>query len=141
LVRLSPLPAPLGPLPTPLKATARGFIVLFHVCIWGTSTIFPHLHLLHSPFSLPTSTSHTYTVPILQSYLSVLIPKSMSKGISQCIPTANMLYFGQFNFFHYSLLFLPFHPPLFNSFQYISLYPLYSTRLMLCHSLFLFLLS
>jgi hypothetical protein len=40
-------------LPAPLKAVARGFIVLVHICIRSPSTIFPHLHLLYSP---PTST-------------------------------------------------------------------------------------
>jgi hypothetical protein len=33
----------------------------------------------------------------LHSCLSLLIPKSMSKGISQCISAVNMLYFGWFN--------------------------------------------
>jgi hypothetical protein len=36
----------------------------------------------------------------------------------------NMLYFDQFDPFCYSPLPLPFQPPLFNSSQYISLYPL-----------------
>jgi hypothetical protein len=35
-----------------------------------------------------------------------------------------ILYFGQFNPFHCSPLLLPFLPSLFNSFQYMSLYPL-----------------
>jgi hypothetical protein len=75
----------------------------------------------------------------------------MFKGISQCVPTVSLLYFGQFNPFrcsplplpshhHYSTAqFIPFHcspytylpPPLFNSFQYTSLYPL-PAHLMLC---------
>jgi hypothetical protein len=54
----SPLPSSLSnSLPVPLKAIARGFIFLFHVCIWSPSTIF--LHLPPSPlFTLlpPTST-------------------------------------------------------------------------------------
>jgi hypothetical protein len=40
---------PTNLLPTPLKAIARGFFVLFHIDIWSPSTIFPHLHLLLSP--------------------------------------------------------------------------------------------
>jgi hypothetical protein len=53
LVRLSPasLHPPQLP-PTPLKAIVRGFIVLFRICIWSPSAIFPHLHLLHSPSPL-----------------------------------------------------------------------------------------
>jgi hypothetical protein len=43
---------PPDPLPVPLKTVARGFIILFPMCIWSPSTIFPHLHLLHSSFFL-----------------------------------------------------------------------------------------
>jgi hypothetical protein len=64
-------------------------------------TIFPHLHLLHSP---PTNTPHhTYF-----AILSFFITKSIFKGVSWCIPTVHILYFGQFNSFHYSPL--PFSP-------------------------------
>jgi hypothetical protein len=44
-------------------------------------TIFPHLHLLL--FTLPLPQEPSYTVPILQSCLSLLIPKSMFKGVSR----------------------------------------------------------
>jgi hypothetical protein len=42
----------------------------------------------------------------------------MFKGVSQCMPSVGVLYFGPFSPFHYS----PFtsHPPFFKSFQYIS---------------------
>jgi hypothetical protein len=70
---------PLSRLCNPLKAIARGFFVLFHVSIWSPSTIFPHLHLLHST---PSPTSAPHTVPILQSCLSLLIFKLMFKGVS-----------------------------------------------------------
>jgi hypothetical protein len=63
-------------------------------------------------------------VPILQSHLSVLIPKSMFKGFSPCIPTVSTLYFSLFNPLHYSPLLLFSHLPLYNSLQYILLYPL-----------------
>jgi hypothetical protein len=52
---------PPKPLYSPLKAITRSFIVLFHVSIWSPSTIFPHLHLFHSPSSLPqTPLTHMY---------------------------------------------------------------------------------
>jgi hypothetical protein len=61
-------------------------------------------------------------VPVSHSCLSLLISKSMFKGVSWCIPSLSILYFGQFNPFHCSSLSLPFHPPFFSSFQYMSLY-------------------
>jgi hypothetical protein len=74
------------------KAIARSFIILFDLCVWSPSTIFPHLHLL-SP-----AASHKYlpphTVPILQSCLSLLIPKSMFKGVSQHTAAERILYFS-----------------------------------------------
>jgi hypothetical protein len=56
------------------------------------------------------------------------------KGVSQCIPTVGMLYFGLFNLIPSTTLPYPFTscPPFFNSFQYTSFYPLPS-YLMLCH--------
>jgi hypothetical protein len=45
LVRLAPPSPQCNPIPTPLEAIARGFIILFHVCIWNPSTIVS-LHLL-----------------------------------------------------------------------------------------------
>jgi hypothetical protein len=59
----------------------------------------------------------------------------MSKGVSQCILTVSLLYFGSFNPFHYSPLAFYLPPPIFNSFQYTSLYPLPSQ--MLCFTIFL----
>jgi hypothetical protein len=52
LVRLLPPSIPSQLLPTPFKAIARGFVILFHIRLWSQSTIFPHFHLLHSPNSL-----------------------------------------------------------------------------------------
>jgi hypothetical protein len=37
-------------------------------------------------------------------FLSLLIPKSMFKGVSQCTPTVNILHFDQFNHLCYSPL-------------------------------------
>jgi hypothetical protein len=121
LARLPLIISPFSPLLVPVKALTRGFIILFCVCIWSPSPIFSHLHLLHS-LSYKLSTS---TISILQSCLLLLIPKSMFKGVSWCIPAVNRLNFGPFNPFHYPPLLLLFHPPLFNSFQYTSyiIYP------------------
>jgi hypothetical protein len=125
---------------TPFKAIARGFLVLFHIGIWSLSTIYHHLNLLCSPFPLPLVCSLHCTY--LQSCLSLLIFKLMSRGVSQHFPTLGILYFGPFNPFHYSPLPIYLPSPCFNSFQYTSLYPLpsqmlYSTILvMIYHSLF-----
>jgi hypothetical protein len=87
-------------------------MVLF--CVWSLSAIFSHLNLLHSPCP-----SHEYlpAVPILQSSLLLLISKLMFKGISWCIPAANILCFDLFSPFHYSPLLFLSHSPLFKSFQ------------------------
>jgi hypothetical protein len=44
------------------------------------------------------------------SCLSLLIPKLMVIGVSQCFPAMNMLYVGQFNPLNYSSLPFPSHP-------------------------------
>jgi hypothetical protein len=79
------------------------------------------------PFTLPLTQVPPYTqrhnMLILQSCLSLLIPKSMVKGVSQCIPAVNVLYFGPFNPMHYSSLPLPSNPShystTFNTYHYI----------------------
>jgi hypothetical protein len=123
LVR-SPPPSPSHPdlLFAPLHAITRGFTVLFCISIWSPSTIYPHLNPLHST---PPFHKHIRTVLILQSCLLLLFPKSIFKGISWYILAVATYYFGQFNPFHYSTLPLPSQPSLFNSFQYISLCPLF----------------
>jgi hypothetical protein len=120
LVRSPPQSPPTTP-PSPLKAIASGFIVLFYKWMWSPSTIFPP--------SSPLSTSLSYKcsphpLPIIQSYLSFLIPKSEFGGVSRCIPAMNMLCFGQFNPLCYSLLLLPSQTPLFSSFQCVLFCPL-----------------
>jgi hypothetical protein len=66
----------------------------------------------------------------------------MFKKVSWGVPAVSILYFGQFNHFHYCPLPFPSHPPLFNNFQYPWLYPLpaqmlyISILLTLYHSLF-----
>jgi hypothetical protein len=101
-------------------------------------------HIPSPSFTLPLpQVPHTHTVPILQSYLSLLISKSIFKGVFQCIPTMSILYFDPFNPFHCCPLPLLSHPPFFNSFQCISLYPLPShmlhfTILLTCYHSLLF---
>jgi hypothetical protein len=101
-----PSSLPFDLLPIPLQET--GFIALFYIGTWSPPTILPHLNLLSSPFLAHTSI--TDTIPILQSSLPLLISKSMFKGVSQCVPTVSILYFGPFNPFHWSLL--PLYLPL-----------------------------
>jgi hypothetical protein len=60
LFTLSPLSLPLSILPTPLKAIARGFLVLFHIGIRSPSIISHCLNLL-------PSSSPIHTLPIFQS--------------------------------------------------------------------------
>jgi hypothetical protein len=114
---IGPTISPSQPSPILLQAIARGFIVLFCIDIWNPSTIFHHPNL-NSPYLLPQVPTHAHTVPILQSCLSLLISKSMFKGVSWCIPAVSILYFDPFNHFHYSPLPLPSHSSFFNSFQY-----------------------
>jgi hypothetical protein len=64
LVRSFPPSSPCKPLSTPLKAIARGFIDLFHICLWSPSTIFPHFHVFHSLSHKYPPTHYTYfTIP------------------------------------------------------------------------------
>jgi hypothetical protein len=76
----------------------------------------------------------------LQSHLSLLIPTF--KGVSQCIPL--WAHFPLVSTtLSITLLYISLPPPLFNSFQYMSWYPLpaqmlyISILLILCHSLLL----
>jgi hypothetical protein len=123
---------PVNSLPAPLKAIARGFLVLFHIGIGSPSTIYHHLNLLPSPSPHPQVPpyTHTHTLPILQSWFLLHIFKLMFKAVSQCMPTVSIFYFT-FNL----PITLPFpftsHPLFFSSFQYTSLHPLPS-HLMLC---------
>jgi hypothetical protein len=78
------------------------------------------------PFTFPLPTNTPHTVPVLQTSLSMLIPKSVFKGV--CIPTMSRLYFGEFSHFHFSPSSLPSHSALFNSFQYICLYYVENTQ-------------
>jgi hypothetical protein len=49
VIYITPSSLPLSPFPNPLKAIARGFLVLFHIDIQNPSTIYCHLNLLPSP--------------------------------------------------------------------------------------------
>jgi hypothetical protein len=73
------------PLPARLKATARGFIVLF-ICVCEVYPPYSLTLISFTHFCPPTSAPHTHTVLVLQSCLSLLIPKSVFKGVSQCVP-------------------------------------------------------
>jgi hypothetical protein len=69
IIYIVPIVLPLSLLPTSLKAIARGFRVLFHIGIWSPSTIYRHF--LHPPCS-HYYPPHAHTVPILQSWFSLL---------------------------------------------------------------------
>jgi hypothetical protein len=84
--------------------------------------MYRHLSLLPSPSLLPLVPPHT--APILQSWFSLLIFKLMLKGVSQCMSTVGVLYFGLFNPFHYSPLPLYLPPPIF---QQLSIHILISS--------------
>jgi hypothetical protein len=68
-------PTPHKPLPDPIKANARGCI-LFHIHIYETHQRYPLTFISIHPLPLLQVTPHT--VPILQSCLSLLIPKQNS---------------------------------------------------------------
>jgi hypothetical protein len=77
-----------------------------------TVTLISFLHLSHSTHThththIQTHThthTHKHTVPILQSCFLLLIFKLMFKGVSECMPTMGVLFFGLFNTFCYSPL-------------------------------------
>jgi hypothetical protein len=54
---------PPSTLNAPLKAIAKGFIILFHVFIWSPPIILPHLYLLYLP-----SPSHKYPPTLYNIY-------------------------------------------------------------------------
>jgi hypothetical protein len=83
----------LNPLPAPLKQLQEICSVSYEVHQLFTLTLV-FIHPLPSHKYPPM---HIYTVPVLQSCLSLLISKSMFKGVSQCIPAMSILYFGLFN--------------------------------------------
>jgi hypothetical protein len=117
-----PYPLSLSTPPRSTWSNCKRFHCSFRIRIWSPSTIFPHLHRLHSPSLLPQGPPHYTSFTILSL---LLIPKSMVKGVSQCIPAMSILYFGQFNPFLCSPLPLPSHPTIFstafNTYCYILL--------------------
>jgi hypothetical protein len=135
---MAPTISPLWPPPHFTSSNCKTFHCSISYRNGSPSTMFLHLNLFHSPSPLWQVPPQTYTLPILQSYLSLLIYKSMFKGISWYIPAVNILYFGPFNPFHLLFLIpsLP-SPTFFNNFQCISLCPLPSQ--MLCFTILLML--
>jgi hypothetical protein len=116
----------------PLSSTGNSFPPFLKQLQDVSSFYFVYEYEVHQPYfftfisfiHLPFSQISPSTAPILQSCLSLLIPKPMFTGVFQSIPGVSKLYFGQLNFLHYSSLPLLSHYPLFSSFPYISLYPL-----------------
>jgi hypothetical protein len=124
LLRLPPPTLPCNFLPAPLKAIARGFTILSHKCIWSPSTIFPHLHPLHSP-------SHLSRVPHPNTHYTCLIVLSFISNSKVSIPRGLSMHPSCEYRLHWSVqsprLVSLIPPPtlLFNSFQYILLCPLH----------------
>jgi hypothetical protein len=85
----------------------------------------PYTLTLISFSYLSPSPSTPCTVPILQFCLSLLIFKSMFKGVSHCIFAVGILYCGLFNPFHYSSLPLYLPSP---TFQQLSVHIQYLHR-------------
>jgi hypothetical protein len=65
----------------------------------------------------------------------------MFQGVSQCVPTVRLLYFGLINPFHCSPLAFYLPPPFFNSFQYIYILYLHRRYLLWYCWCFIILLS
>jgi hypothetical protein len=77
--------SPLSPFPIPLKAIARGFLVLFHIGLWSPSTIYCHLNLLPSPPPL-TSSPHCACFTIL--FFAINIWVDVQRGVSMELPSS-----------------------------------------------------
>jgi hypothetical protein len=71
LVRSPPSSHPHNPLPIPLKAIARCFIVRFHTCLWSHQ-LFPHLYLLHRKWNLVLN----WIFSLVNLYIDILISHS-----------------------------------------------------------------
>jgi hypothetical protein len=108
IIYQAPIFSPPQLLSKSLTEIANGFLVLFCKGIWSSSTKYYHLNLLSSP---PPTRTATHTVPILQTWFSLLIFKLMFKKVSKCMPTVGVIYFGPFNPTQYSHFPLCLPPP------------------------------
>jgi hypothetical protein len=110
------------PLPKPLKAIARGFLVLFHIGTWSPSTIYPQLSLLSSPSPshyYPTSCTHHAYFIVLVFINNIWV--DVQRGVSMYALCAYALLWSVQSL--WLLLFTPLSPtpPFFNIFQYTFL--------------------
>jgi hypothetical protein len=102
LVRSPPPSLLLDTLPAPLKHLQEVSLFYFiQVCEVHPIYILMLISFTHLP---PSSKYSPYTVPILQFCLLLLIFKSMFQGVSKCISTVSLVYFGPFNLFQCSPL-------------------------------------
>jgi hypothetical protein len=89
-IYIAPIVSPSQPHPNPLKAIARGFLVLFHIGIWSPLTIYLHLNLLPSLSPPPTHTHYAYfTVLVL-----INIWVNIQRGVSMY---ARIFFFKEWN--------------------------------------------
>jgi hypothetical protein len=122
IIYISPWSLPISPLPTLLKAIARGILVLFHLGIWSPSTIYSYV------ISFLTS---THMVCILESWFLLQYLSWCSKRCLNLCPLWVCFTLVCSTPFITLLYSFTSQPPFFNSFQYTSLYTLPS-HLMVC---------
>jgi hypothetical protein len=85
IIYISPIFSPSQPLPTILKAIARGFLVLFHTGIWSPSTIYCHFNFLHSPLPLPlVPPPHTHCTYFRVLVFVISIYVTVQRDVSLC---------------------------------------------------------
>jgi hypothetical protein len=97
IIYIAPIVSPPQPLPTPLKAIVR----FLSSISYRHMKSFYHILSPWSPsFTLPCPTGTpcpVHTVPFLQSWFLLLILRLTFKGVTQCMPSVGVLYFGLFN--------------------------------------------
>jgi hypothetical protein len=143
IICIVPVVSFLSPLPTPLKAIAKGFLVLFHIGIWNPSTIYCHLNLLPSPSSLPVvhSPHHCAYVTVLIFIINIWV--DFQRGVSVYAHCGCALFWAVQFLLIFSLTPLPHIPnfsPAFNTHAYILCLHIlwYAILLVLYHSVFPF---
>jgi hypothetical protein len=103
------------PLPTSLKAIARGFVILLYICVRSPPIILPHLLLLHSPSPFTSMPHCTYFIVLSFIFNSKV---NVQKGFLMYPPCEYTLLWSVQPL---TPLLLPSHSPLLNSVQYMSL--------------------
>jgi hypothetical protein len=119
-IYISPIASLPQPFSHPTQSNCKKIFVLFSQVCEVHQTYISLISFLHPPHS-HYAPCPAHTVPILQSWFSLLTFKLAFKGVSQCMPYVGVLYFELFNSINCPPLSLYLPPSLFNSFQYTSL--------------------